>query len=172
MIVVGLEQLGVLARLTERGAALVRNAVGHALGNVMRSRSPVAPVALGVFNAFLPCQLIYAFAAQAASTASIARGAAVMLAFAAGTVPAMLALGLSPALLPARTRLRIGRAGAVLVIVYGGLTAARGIWPEAGHPHHGDAAPPRSAGDAESHQQEGGEDQLHHGDHGAADQHR
>lgn len=135
MVIVGLEQLGLLARLTERGAALVRSAVGTALGGVMRSHSPLAPVALGVFNAFLPCQLIYAFAAQAASTASIALGAATMLAFGLGTVPAMLALGLSPTLFSPRLRHRIARAGAVLVIAFGLLTAARGLWPEAGHSH-------------------------------------
>jgi len=135
MMIVGLEQLGLLARLTERGAALVRSTVGAALGGVMRSRSLLAPVALGVFNAFLPCQLIYAFTAQAASTASIAAGAATMLAFGFGTIPAMLALGLSPTLFSPALRTRIARAGALLVIAFGLLTVARGLWPEAGHSH-------------------------------------
>lgn len=135
MVVVGLEQLGLLAPLTERGAALVRSAVGAALGGVLRSPSPLAPIALGVFNAFLPCQLIYAFAAQAASTASVAGGAATMLAFGLGTIPAMLALGLSPTLFTPGLRRRIARAGAVLVIAFGLVTAARGVWPNAGHSH-------------------------------------
>lgn len=55
MIVVGLEVLGVLAQITSRGAAIAQATVGRVLGGVMRSRSPVAPLALGVFNAFLPC---------------------------------------------------------------------------------------------------------------------
>jgi sulfite exporter TauE/SafE len=114
---------------------LVQGIVRRALSGVLRSRAPLAPVALGVFNAFLPCQLIYAFAAQAASTASIAAGGLTMLAFGAGTVPAMLALGLAPSLLSPRRRAAVARAGAVLVIAYGALTIARGLFPGAGHAH-------------------------------------
>jgi len=136
MIVVGLEQLGVLAQLTERGAAAVRGLVRRALSGVLDSRSWLAPLALGVFNAFLPCQLIYAFAAQAASTASLLGGAATMFAFALGTVPAMLALGVAPSLLSVRLRATLARAGALLVIAYGAVTLARGLFPEAGHGGH------------------------------------
>lgn len=143
MIVVGLEQLGLLAQLTERGGAMVRDVVRRALSGVLYSRSRLAPLALGVFNAFLPCQLIYAFAAQAASTASILGGAATMVAFSLGTVPAMLALGVAPSLMSPRVRGLLARGGAVLVIAYGALTVARGLFPEAGHGshhHHGDHA--------------------------------
>src|SRR5690349_3669833 len=56
MIAIGLEVLGALPQLTGRGAALASATVGRLLGGVMRSQSPVAPLALGVFNAFLPCQ--------------------------------------------------------------------------------------------------------------------
>lgn len=136
MIAIGLEQLGLLARFSGRSAALVRETLGRALGGVMRSRTPLAPLALGVFNAFLPCQLIYAFAAQAAATASVGRGALTMLAFGLGTVPAMLALGAAPSLLGARVRAAVARAGGVLVIAFGIVTVARGLWPELGHPGH------------------------------------
>lgn len=134
MIVIGLEQLGWLTQLSTRGAAAVRTLVGGALAGVLRSRSAAAPLALGVFNAFLPCQLIYAFAAEAAATASLARGGLVMLAFGAGTVPAMLALGVAPSLLSARARAAIARGGALLVIAWGLLTISRGIWA---HQHGG-----------------------------------
>lgn len=137
MIVVGLEQLGLLARVTERGAALVQGLVRRALSGVLRSRSPFSPLAVGVFNAFLPCQLIYAFAAQAASTASTAAGTLTMLAFGLGTVPAMLALGIAPSLLSAAARAALSRAGALLVIAYGMITVVRGLMPQLGHVHGG-----------------------------------
>jgi len=137
MIVVGLETLGVLAQITSRGAALAQATVGRALGGVMRSRSAVAPLALGVFNAFLPCQLIYAFAARAASTASVADGMLTMLCFGLGTVPAMLSLGVAGVLARPTVRARLSIAAGVLVIAFGVLTMLRGfdVLPHAGHLH-------------------------------------
>ena len=95
MILVGLEGLGLLGRVSARFASLVQATVGRWLSGVIAAPSPAAPLALGVLNAFLPCHLIYAFAASAAATASVGRGMLVMLAFGLGTFPAMLSLGLS-----------------------------------------------------------------------------
>ena len=85
------------------------------------------PLALGVMNAFLPCHLIYAFAAQAAATASVGAGALTMLAFGLGTVPAMLALGLTRVLARPAVRARLSTVAGVLVIVFGAVTLARGF---------------------------------------------
>ena len=135
MLIVGLEMVGVLRALTARGAALAQATVGRLLGGVIRSRSPMAPLALGVFNAFLPCQLIYAFAARAASTASIGEGMLTMLAFGAGTVPAMLAVGTARALVPAAVRARLSLASGVVVLALGALTLLRGVGLAHGHAH-------------------------------------
>jgi sulfite exporter TauE/SafE len=136
MIVVGLETAGLLVQLTGRATALVQVAIGRLLGGVMRSPSPAAPIALGVFNAFLPCQLIYAFAARAASTASIRQGTLIMLCFGLGTVPAMLTLGVTRALAEPLLRARLSRAAALLVIAFGIETLLRGLGVLAhGHPH-------------------------------------
>jgi sulfite exporter TauE/SafE len=132
MIVVGLEMAGVLARVTAAGAALARATVGRLLAGVIRSRSLAAPIALGVFNAFLPCQLIYAFAARAAATASAGEGMLVMLAFGLGTVPAMLGLGMARVFAGPRVRARLSLAAALLVIAFGAVTVLRGL----GVAHH------------------------------------
>jgi hypothetical protein len=137
MVGVGLEMLGVLGGVTARGAALVQASLRRLLGGVIASRSPVAPLALGVFNAFLPCQLIYAFAALAAGTASVAQGTLTMLALGLGTVPAMLVVGAAPAMLGAAARARFWRVSGLLVIAFGVLTILRGFdaLPHAGHVH-------------------------------------
>ena len=137
MIVVGLEMLGVLSQLTAVGARLAQATVGRLLGGVMHSSSAAAPLALGVFNAFLPCQLIYAFAARAASTASVGEGALTMLAFGLGTVPAMLSLGISKILARPKLRVRLSRLSGLLVIAFGVVTVLRGLdaLPHAGHVH-------------------------------------
>lgn len=140
MVVVGLEMLGLLARVTARGAALVQRTLGRWLAGVIASPSPAAPLALGVLNAFLPCQLIYAFAASAAASASVGRGMLIMLAFGLGTFPAMLALGSSRALFPPALRQRLSFVAGVLVVVFGAITVLRGVGGAVGghvhlHPH-------------------------------------
>jgi uncharacterized protein len=137
MVVVGLEILGVLGGVTARGATLVQATLTRVLAGVLRSPSLAAPLALGVFNAFLPCQLIYAFAAEAAGTGSPASGLLVMTAFGLGTVPAMFVLGLAGTLARPRVRLRLQRAAAVLVVAVGLLTMLRGTaMLDALHLHH------------------------------------
>jgi sulfite exporter TauE/SafE len=138
MLLVAAEMLGVLTRITSGGAALAQATVGRALGSTMRSRSWAAPLALGVFNALLPCQLIYAFAARAASTASPYEGMLTMLSFGLGTVPAMLAVGR----LRAHSRLllhtQLSRLAALIVLGFGLVTLLRALdWLPGGlHTHH------------------------------------
>ena len=135
MIVVGLEMLGVLTHITAAGARLAQATVGRMLGGVMRSRSLAAPLALGVFNAFLPCQLIYAFAARAASTASIGQGMLTMFCFGLGTIPAMLSLGLARAVAQPLVRARLSFLSGCLVIAFGAVTVLRGLTVLAAHSH-------------------------------------
>ena len=135
MVAVGLEMVGVLRRVTTWGATLAQATVGRLLRDVIASGSLAAPVALGVFNAFLPCQLIYAFAARAAATASAAEGALTMLCFALGTVPAMLAVGLAGWFARPRVRASLSFASGLLVLGFGLVTLARGVVPHALHVH-------------------------------------
>ena len=127
MFIVALELLGLLRQFTHRGAGLAQATVGRLLGGVMRSPSPAAPLALGVFNAFLPCQLIYAFAARAAATGSVVDGITTMLWFGLGTVPAMLTVGSARRWLPPALRGRLSLASGVLVLVLAAITLARAL---------------------------------------------
>ena len=127
MVVVALEMLGLLRRFTHRGAVLVQATIGQLLGGVMRSASPAAPLAFGIFNAFLPCQLIYAFAARAAATGSVAGGMTTMLWFGLGTVPAMVAVGSARRWFPPALRARLSAASGILVLVLAGITLARAL---------------------------------------------
>jgi sulfite exporter TauE/SafE len=137
MLVVGLEILGVDVGLSARAAGFAHAALRRALGGALASRSAAAPVALGVFNAFLPCQLVYAFAARAASTASVGAGMLTMLAFGLGTVPAMLAVGVLGGTFERTLRARLSLASGVLVLAFAAVTLLRGLdlLPHAGHAH-------------------------------------
>jgi len=129
IVLVGLEMLGVVAGLSARFVLLPQRALASSLGSVLASGSRGAPLALGVVNAFLPCHLVYAFAARAAATASALEGALVMLAFGLGTLPAMLTLGLTRLLARPALRSRLSLAAGVLVVAFGVLTVLRGVLP-------------------------------------------
>ncbi len=135
IVLVGLEMLGLVARLSTRFAVLPQRALASSLGSVLASGSRGAPLALGVVNAFLPCHLVYAFAARAAATASALEGALVMLAFGLGTMPAMLTLGLARLLARPALRSRLSLAAGVLVVAFGVLTVLRGVLPPGTHAH-------------------------------------
>jgi sulfite exporter TauE/SafE len=135
MVLIGCEMLGLVRGIAAPLAAVMQRTLVRWLSGVMSGRSAVAPLALGVFNAFLPCHLIYAFAARAAATASALDGAALMLSFGLGTVPAMLLMGTTP--LPASLwrRRRFALASGLLVAGFGVLTLLRGVLPGAVHVH-------------------------------------
>jgi sulfite exporter TauE/SafE len=125
MVVLGLEMLGLTTALTSRLAVAVNAAVARPLRGVIASPSLAAPLALGCLNAFLPCHLVYAFAAQAAVSGTPLAGMMTMLAFGAGTVPAMFGLGLFGGTISAGVRAGFDRVVAVALIGYGMIVASR-----------------------------------------------
>lgn len=110
-------------RLEERASARVRRAVAVVLegGGVGRS------YALGLLLGFLPCGLSYSAFVGAAATGGLPQGLLFALAFALGTVPALLAVGAASTLLSARLRGVLYRLGGAAVAVLGLLFLARGL---------------------------------------------
>lgn len=148
MIFIGLQFLGWLRR--SHGPPRVGfggQFLARALRDLLRAPGQAAPLAFGVFNGFLPCPLVYAFAAQAAGSGGALPGLLVMLAFGLGTFPAMLLMGglgewlrrrrtpTGHGLLHLRWRQRgVAFAGAFIVLL-GLITFARGVVPMGGHLH-------------------------------------
>ena len=96
-----------------------------------------APLAFGVFNGFLPCPLVYAFAAQATAGAHALSGMMTMAAFGLGTFPAMLMMGgVGRAIGPAWRHRGVRLAGG-FILVLGLITLGRGLLPLVGHGHAG-----------------------------------
>ena len=81
----------------------------------------------GVFTGFLPCGLVYAFLALAASTGSLWPAAASMTAFGLGTVPLMVLTGCGGSLLSVTARIRLLRLAGWCVLVSGLLSIYRGV---------------------------------------------
>jgi hypothetical protein len=141
MVFIGLQFFGWFARPAARLEAGVGIVDVSGLRAVLKSPRPAAPLAFGVLNGFLPCPLVYAFAAQAAASGGALPGLGVMLAFGLGTFPAMLAVGGAGAWLRsgpeggARWRLQGVRAAGAFIVLLGLITLARGLVPMAAHVH-------------------------------------
>ncbi len=80
----------------------------------------------GVFSGFLPCGLVYAFLAQAASRQSVWLGALTMAAFGMGTVPLLVATGCGGGWLSVSSRTRWLKLAAWCVVATGVISLARG----------------------------------------------
>ena len=123
------------AGTARRCSASARQFLAPALRDLLRAPGPAAPLAFGVFNGFLPCPLVYAFAAQAAGSGGALPGLLVMLAFGLGTFPAMLLMaGLGGWLRRVGgawqwRRRGVDVAGAFIVLL-GLITFARGVVPD------------------------------------------
>jgi len=89
----------------------------------LRAQPPVPRAALvGLLSAGLPCGWLWAFVVVAAGTANAAAGAWTMIAFWAGTVPALWGAGVAARWLSAPLRRRVPAACAVLLVVLGLVT--------------------------------------------------
>ena len=83
------------------------------------------PALLGSIWGLIPCGFLYVAQIKAAETGDLWLGAATMLAFGLGTVPAMLAIGVSASRLSADRRSQLFRLGGWLTLGIGLLTLAR-----------------------------------------------
>jgi hypothetical protein len=135
MVTMALQILGPFAGLKPALIGFGGLTLAASLTNLLGAPGRSAPLAFGVFNGFLPCPLVYAFAAQAAASGGIASGTLTMIAFGLGTYPAMLLMGgLGNLLGPDWRRRGVWVAGA-FIMVLGLITLARGVLPLGGHIH-------------------------------------
>ena len=127
MILMALQLFGLLLLRPVLGFSGM--AMAQALGAMATAPSRFAPVALGVFNGFLPCPLVYAFLAKAAASGATSSGALTMIALGLGTFPVMLAMGwLGIRMRPAWRQAGVRLAGTI-VLVFGLVTIARVFVP-------------------------------------------
>lgn len=90
-----------------------------ALGRLLRQRTFASLFAFGALNGLLPCGLVYVACAGAVAVGNMTGGIAYMLVFGLGTVPMLVAIGMSGGLLQAGLRNKLG----VLVPLSVGLMA-------------------------------------------------
>ena len=140
MIAMALQFFGLFHGFHRAAIGFGDSTLAQSIRSLLATRSRAAPIALGVFNGFLPCPLVYAFAAQAGSTAAPISGFLVMLAFGLGTFPAMLTMGGIGRLLAPAWRQRGVQVAGAFILVLGLITIGRGVLPLAAHSGHAEQA--------------------------------
>jgi len=93
----------------------------------LRRRSTASLAVLGLLNGLLPCGLVYVAGAGATAMNGMLAGAQYMAAFGIGTVPLMLAIGLSGRLMPLPLRVQLRKAIPVSVFLLATLLILRGM---------------------------------------------
>ncbi len=94
---------------------------------LLRRRSLLASLALGILNGFLPCGLVYVACAAAVANGGVLAGVQYMAAFGAGTLPMMLGIGLSGRLVPLSYRLRLRKTVPASIVMLAALLILRGL---------------------------------------------
>jgi len=119
---------GVFALLQIRGVRIFNHGSGKGrIAGVLRrgfslvsDKPPVVRAGVvGLLSGFLPCGWLWAFVVTAAGTGNSLKGAAVMTAFWAGTVPALLAVGFGAQLVSAPLRRHVPAVTAILLVALG-----------------------------------------------------
>lgn len=138
MVAMALQLFGVMHRVHRTVGGFGATTLAASLRSLLATHGRAAPLALGVFNGFLPCPLVYAFTAQAASTAGALPGILTMASFGLGTFPAMFLMGgvgpiFGGPILGLAWRQRIVRLSASFILLLGLVTLGRGLLPMAMH---------------------------------------
>jgi len=137
MIGMALKFFGLLQGSRRLGIGFGGGTLAASLRSLLGAHGHAAPLAFGVLNGFLPCPLVYAFAAEAASTAGALPGFLTMASFGLGTFPAMLMMGaVGRSLAPMWRQRGVWLAG-TLILALGLVTLARALLPLAAHVAHG-----------------------------------
>jgi uncharacterized protein len=97
------------------------------MGQYLRSRKLSGWATLGMLNGLLPCGLVYLALISSIATGSLLNGAAYMVAFGLGTLPAMMAVGFFKQWFSPLLRSRMRRLTPVLMAIAGMWLLGRGL---------------------------------------------
>jgi len=138
LVALGLSTAGLLPRIVPRRFAPSSCVAASSFKALLTAPSRTSAFLAGVFTGFIPCGLVYAFLAYAASAGNVLQGWATMVAFGAGTVPLMVLVGSGGTLLSISARSKLLKIAACCVVLTGLISVARG----AGHLHFAADAQP------------------------------
>ncbi len=113
----------------EKAGALIWRRLSPLTGKLLPINSPQKALAAGMVWGWLPCGMVYTAVVMAMLSGSASSGAAIMLAFGLGTLPALLSLGMLGTRLQGWTRKPAVRVASGLLVLSFGLL---GLWRASG----------------------------------------
>jgi len=125
-LAVGLRSFSLLDRIGAPVWRLVRPYAQRLAG----PSTPVRAIGFGALWGFLPCGLVYTALGLAAASGSAASGALTMLAFGAGTLPALLLIGSVASRLRGFIARPVVRATVGLAVALSGFVNIASAWPD------------------------------------------
>ncbi|WP_200762786.1 sulfite exporter TauE/SafE family protein [Nitrosophilus alvini] len=130
MVLMGISLTGNLKFLTSIEVSLTKYTFFKKLfSKLIHSKTLPSFFFLGMLNGFLPCGLVYFFAASAAATGSPFWGAIVMTIFGLSTIPVLFGLGTIAGFLKSSNfRNLMIRLASVVIILYGFYIIYKGYW--------------------------------------------
>ncbi|MBT3316381.1 sulfite exporter TauE/SafE family protein [bacterium] len=127
MLLLGLGLLKLLPypKLLESGP--FQRFISDKVGKLLQAQSYPKRLLLGFANGFLPCGPVYTVALTAAGTGSWHQGGLSMLAFGAGTIPVLVALGFGLGKFSQSKRAVFQNVGAILILIMATQLILRGL---------------------------------------------
>jgi sulfite exporter TauE/SafE len=101
--------------------------VKSSLAKLLKQKSLAALFSIGLLNGFLPCGLVYLGVAGAIATGDSLKGSLFMMAFGAGTLPAMLFVSLASRFVSIGWRNKMRKAVPVFVVLMAAVLIMRGM---------------------------------------------
>ena len=103
------------------------NWINQMMGRALKQGGASGILMMGAINGLLPCGLVYSALLVVASTGAPVAGAAGMIAFGLGTLPALLVVGLGAGALSPSIRQVMGRVAGILIMLIGLQLGLRGL---------------------------------------------
>lgn len=133
LVIQGLYSAGVLPAWRMRASSQSNCLARSFFGSFLTSPGWWNMFIAGLLTGFLPCGLVYAFLALAASSGDMLAGAMIMSLFGLGTIPIMVLTGTGATAFALTTRTRLLKIAAACVVITGIISMNRGLayWQQA-----------------------------------------
>jgi sulfite exporter TauE/SafE len=127
LILQGLSSTGLISRLTRWKGNASPCPARSFFGEFLTRPGLTAAFVAGLLTGFLPCGLVYAFLALAASSGNLLKGSLAMILFGLGTAPLMIITGVGATTVSLANRRRVLQVAAWCVVATGLLSVNRGF---------------------------------------------
>lgn len=151
LVWIGLGLVGLLQRFAGPAGLGRWSGLSSGLSFFLRRGGYSGTLGVGLVNGLLPCALVYAMLAEAATAGSWYGGALTMAVFGLSTIPALALVAYVGTVAQPVWRARLNLASGILVILLGLVTIARAV---PGLPFHNNHAPDANGSMAPTHQSE------------------